>query len=164
MQLFPAQVLSVSDLVVTTTSDGLLVRSLVNAWHSCRRAPQGWRVAFLLTDGFHIYGVSTFGRPVARLEDQLTTLEHTRMALSTAAPRNAGTYFMAQSRKWIRDNMPDIKRLISYVPLELHSGIIYRGDNWKTVYWGKNSRHNWTNRPNRRSEIYTLKAKFERTP
>lgn len=162
--LFVRDGISTRDLHLSVSTDRELICRLINQWHSWRSAPCGWKVAFVLTDGIAIYGVSIFGRPVARCEDQETTLEHTRMALSRHAPRNSATYFMAQSRKWIRENMPHIKRLISYVPAGTYTGITYRGDNWRTVYANKKSTSKWTNRARRHDVQNEYRTKFEREP
>lgn len=151
-------------LYAAVTHDRQLVMQLIDQWHSWRNAPQGWRVAFLFTDGVCIFGVSTFGRPVARLEDQETTLEHTRMALAPNAPRCSATRFMALSRKWIRDNMPEIKRLISYVPFDRFTGVTYRVDNWRTAYAYRHTTHSWTNRSGHQAVENHIRTKFERVP
>lgn len=163
-QLFSRDTVQLRDLRIQVTHNRELVCSLINHWHSWRTAPPGWRVAFLLTDGLVIYGVSTFGRPVARCEEQETTLEHTRMALAPNAPRNSATFFMAQTRKWIRDNMPSVTRLISYVPSDRFSGVTYRGDNWKIVYSNQRTTSKWTNRANRHNVGCKTRTKFEREP
>jgi hypothetical protein len=163
-QLFECKAEQVRDLYIRRTRKRILIRTFINEWHSFRKCPQGWRVAFILTDGIAIYGVSTFGRPVARREDQERTLEHTRMALSSEAPRNSATFFMAQCRKWIRENMPEINRLISYVPAGKYKGITYLGDNWRVVYENQISTARWTNRKSRHDAQNTLRTKFEREP
>lgn len=163
IQMFSAKALSPRQLTWSLTNDGVLVKTLVNQWHSTLPAPVGWRIAFLLMDGLAIVGVSTWGRPVARLEESEYTLEHTRMALSNEAPRNSGSWFLAQNRKWIRENMPEIGRLIAYINLDHHTGIVYRADNWRTVYQKRNS-DSWTNRPGRIGSEANYRAKFEREP
>lgn len=163
-QVFELAGIPLRHLRAEVTHDAALVRQLVNQWHSFKCAPQGWRVAFVLTDGVRLLGVSTFGRPVARLEDQETTLEHTRMALAPDAPRCSATRFMALTRKWIRENMPEITRLVSYVPADKYTGITYRGDGWKIVYAEKRTSHTWTNRSGRDANEDKIRTKFERTP
>ena len=150
------------DLTCVVTHDGLKVKALINRWHSTHRAPAGWRVAFLLLDGSQILGVSTFGRPVARLEDQKQSLEHTRMALDRT-PKNTGSWFLAQSRQWIRENMPEITRLIAYVDLTIHHGTIYRADNWKLIS-SRKTWNTWKNREGRQGKCAKIRAKFERNP
>lgn len=142
------------------THDGELVKRLVNEWHSVLTAPQGWKVAFLLSDGPQIIGVATWGRPVARLEDQETTLELTRMALHDA-PHNAATWFLSRMRRWIRVQMPHVNRLISYQDCEKHAGTMYRADNWKQIYTGAAQLHTWTNRAGRIGNERTKRAKWE---
>jgi hypothetical protein len=163
-QCFEPRVEKVGQLMVCVTHDAELVRSLVDAWHSWRDAPQGWRVAFILTDGLAIYGVSTFGRPVARKEDQVHTMEHTRMALGPGAPRNSASFFMAGCRRWIRGNMRDCHRLISYVPSHEYSGVTYRADNWRIVYENQPNRSSWRNRDGRKDSGNEFRTKFEREP
>lgn len=141
-----------------------LVKNLLAQWHGTLPPPQGWKVAFALLKDGTIVGISTFGRPVARLENQDETMEHTRMALSPHVPKNTASYFMGQNRKWIRENMPQIKRLIAYVDLEHHTGVTYRSDNWKTIYWGKKNDSNWTSREKRTCLGAGTRAKFETIP
>lgn len=137
-----------------------LVQRLVNEWHSVLTAPQGWKVAFLLSAGETIIGVATWGRPVARLEDQEATLELTRMALHNA-PKNAATWFSARMRRYIRTNFPQVTRLISYQDVDRHVGTFYKADNWKLVAV-KNSEHTWRNRAGRIGNERQHKAKWEK--
>lgn len=162
-QLFAPPSLSVAKLQSGVCHNKYLIQRLIDQWHSTLPAPVGWRVAFILSDGFHILGASTWGRPVARLEDQETTLEHTRMALSPDAPRNSATWFIAQNRKWIREHMPSITRLIAYVNGTVHTGVTYRGDNWRTIKREHNT-SSWTNRPGRLGDETEIRIKFEREP
>jgi hypothetical protein len=140
-----------------------LVKRLINQWHSTRRAPAGWKIAFLLLESGKVIGVSTWGRPVARLEDQVNTLEHTRMALDSEAPKNSASWFLARNREWIRGRMPEIRRLIAYVDLEKHKGISYLADNWQVVY-KERADNSWRNRPGRTGSEARLRMKLERRP
>jgi len=153
-----------NQLRVVPTRDGLLVKAMINSWHSFRKSPVGFRVAFVLTDGISIVGVSTFGRPVARNEDQLTTLEHTRMALCDNAPPNSASFFMARCRSWIRQNMPEVSRLISYVPSRQYMGVTYLSDNWNIVYCDQEAWSSWTTRKRRGDNGNEYRTKFERKP
>lgn len=163
-QMFDPQALPVRRLKISACGDAQLVRRLIGEWHSFRKAPgSNWKVAFVLVDSLHIYGVSIFAHPVARNEDQTGTLEHSRMALSPDAPRNSASYFMAQSRKWIKANMPGIKRLIAYVPSEIHTGITYRADGWRTVYSHRSESGKWTTR-RKVNHGCLIRTKFEREP
>ncbi len=141
-----------------------ILKQLLGQWHGTLPAPTGWRIAFVAHDGASIVAVSTWGRPVARMEDQETTLEHNRMACAPNAPRNTASWFIAQNRKWIRAHMPEIKRLIAYVDLRHHTGITYRADNWRTVYYGQQETSSWQNRPGHCGIAAQLRCKFEREP
>jgi hypothetical protein len=153
----------VEDCSCMVVHDRLLVQGFISEFHSTLGAPVGWRVAFALLFGGEVLGISTWGRPTARLEDQVATLEHTRMALKPSAPKNSGSWFLARNREWIRENMPGIIRLIAYVNLDDHNGGIYRADNWKQLYRKKN-RSSWTNRAGRLGTEVTIRGKFEREP
>jgi hypothetical protein len=148
------------------------VQSLLRAWHSSLPPVQGWRVAYALKDldQGEIVGVSTWGRPVARQEDQKTTLEHTRMALGPLAKKNYASWFIAADRRAIRKDFPEVKRLISYVDETKHpgKGVTYRADNWPTVYESKEDKRTekgkWTRRRGRVGIDATVRTKFERSP
>ena len=161
------------NLLCVPTHARITVNVHINEWHSTHRAPPGYRIAFLLERftghwddlaSHEVLGVSTWGRPVARAEDQVTTLEHTRMALSPAAPKNSASWFIAANRRWIRTHMPEIHRLISYVDESHHTGVTYRADNWQVVYRRRRSSHTWGNRSGRSGEKADLRTKFERVP
>lgn len=150
------------------------IDAVIAAYHSTHRPPQGWKVAFLLVapgpawedlGTRRILGASTFGRPVAKAEDQSgATLEHTRMALAPTAPKNSASWFMGATRKWIRANMPEVRRLIAYVDETDHTGVTYRADNWATVYRARRERGRWSSRPGRTARRAVLRTKFERAP
>jgi len=162
-QLFQEQ-LSIRDLDVGVIHDKQLVQNLVRDWHSVLDEPQGWKVAFLLSCGNTIVGVATWGRPVARLEDQTSTLENTRFALNALAPWNSGTKGLALMRCWIREHMPEVTRLITYQDCDHHDGGIYKGDNWLRVYDAREESASWTNRPGRIGDERKRRSKWERKP
>lgn len=135
LELQPAVVVShVRQLAVRPAAPGesVLVKTLIHNWHrTLPNSPAGYRVAFLITDrADNVYGVATWGRPVARHIDQQKTLELTRYAISSAAPRNTATYGLARMRAWVRSVMPEVTRLVSYQDCDEHHGTIYRADNW----------------------------------
>ena len=160
-----------SGLRCEVVHDRRLVRRLVAAWHSTHPARHGWKVSFLLRDRGRVVGVSIWGLPTARLEDNTgRTWEHYRMALSPEAPKNAASYFLARNREWIRASAPGVRRLISYIDETVHTGVRYRADNWLRVPCDPRGRP-W--RPvvgrlgrvlHRRSPALGRRAKFERAP
>lgn len=140
----------------------LLVQGLLDAWHSTHEPPPGYIVAFLLLDGETIVGVSTWGRPVARAEQDKGLLEHTRMALAPGALHNTGSRFLRLNRDWIRRERPEYPQAIAYVDATIHRGHIYRVDNWTVVYEDQPVTHTWTNRPGRLGNECARRTKFER--
>ena len=146
----------------TRTRNRVLVSRLIRAWHSTHRQPPGWRVAFLLKRNGVTVGVSTWGRPVARMEDQKTTLEHQRMALGPGLPHNTASWWMAQNRREIARIFPEVRRLISYVDETVHSGVTYRADNWQIVYRSRVEKKDWSNRPGRVQPNAVARTKFQR--
>lgn len=144
------------------------------SWHSTHRPPVGWRVAFVLRipgeswgdlTGFRDVGVSTWGRPVARGEDQVHTMEHTRMALGPGAPKNSASWFLAANRAWIRRYLPEVRKLIAYVDEDQgHTGVTYRADGWEVVYRARVRSQTWSSRPGRTGRQATSRTKFCRAP
>ena len=93
----------------------------------------------------------------------MTTLELTRQAHGPHAPRNMGTWFLARQREWIRENMPEVVRLISYMDADVHAGTIYMFDHWHKVYQQETT-HSWHNRPGRAGTEVKQRVKWERQP
>lgn len=144
--------------------DKLLVRHLIEQWHSTHGSRPIWKQAFVLKHGVSIIGVSVWGMPTARLEDRSgATWEHYRMALSPQTPHDGASWFMARNRDWIRDNEPQVVRLIAYVDEEIHRGITYISDNWSVVYRGRrNGNRIRAARPDRSPKELGSATKFER--
>lgn len=58
-------------------------------------------------------------------------LELTRLVILDNYGKNIESYFIGQSFKWLRDNDPKVKVLVSYAdPEQGHTGLIYRATNW----------------------------------
>jgi len=78
------------------------------------------------------YASAIWSSPVAqnRFKYGKQILELRRLAISPEAPRNTATRMLAHMRKHIAKAMPDIALLISYQDTEVHSGTIYKADNW----------------------------------
>ena len=154
------------DCTVTPTTSYGLLSQLIREWHSTLPiSPPGMRVGFLICSPNQVpIGAAMWGRPVARLEDQGATLELTRLAHSLAAPYNLGSWALARMRKWIRENMPEIRRVISYQNADVHDGTIYKADNWEQVYEVWDSKSTWTNREGRVGTEVRHRIKWERIP
>jgi hypothetical protein len=60
------------------------------------------------------------------------TWELARLYLLDEVPKNAETWLIAQSVKWIKRNNRDVQHLLSYAdPSAGHSGTIYKAANWR---------------------------------
>ena len=133
-----------------------LAKEIVEKYHyshrlsSCRY-PLG---VFYQTDNEHkfftepeekLIGVACYGFPVGRRvigsifsEEILETrnlLELTRLFVHDGYGKNIESYVISQTFKWIRENAPRIKVLVSYAdPEQNHDGAIYQATNW--IYQG----------------------------
>jgi hypothetical protein len=85
------------------------------------------------------------------------------MALGPGCPPNTASWFLAQNRRWIRREMPEIVRLIAYVDGTIHSGVSYRADNWREVSRTVPT-DSWGTRSNRIGRSCAIRVKFERAP
>lgn len=161
MRLFSVSVISLPEHV-----EKILYRTakrFISQYHYLGYAPPGCRFALGVFVGRTLVGVMIFGRPVARLEDQDTTLELTRMALIPNTPKNSCSKALSLAEKWIKQNHPEFTRLIAYSDTEQeHKGTIYKAANWKET--GKTQGHSWScpSRRRDRGQIGGDKLKFER--
>ena len=96
-----------------------------------------------------LIGVACYGDPIGRLTGQSITemldrtevLELVRLFVFDDYGSNIESWFLGQSFQWLKDNVPEIKALISYSdPKEGHAGTIYQATNW--LYQGNKLRFN----------------------
>lgn len=89
------------------------------------------------------WAVSIFSSPVSRHLDGNTILELRRYAIKDGAPKNTASWGIGKMTKLIRNNFPNIDKLISYQDTAVHDGTIYKSSNWDAVAhtkfgsWGK---------------------------
>ena len=94
-------------------------------------------------DGFFgsekLIGCLVYGYPVGRSAiksvidglEKDECLELTRLFIHDGYGSNIESYAMGQSFKWMKENAPKIKMLLSYAdPEQLHLGGIYQATNW----------------------------------
>lgn len=108
---------------------------LNQAWHSrlpyAQRGP--WILAFAATYRNNCFGVALWHNPSARNLPQ-DWLELRRLAVPLDAPHCTCSYMLGKMRLWIKSNMPQISKLISYQDIEVHTGTIYLAAGW-TPAW-----------------------------
>jgi hypothetical protein len=141
------------------------VDDLIAANHYLDRVPSpATKHRYLITGGIMegVIGGAMWGKPVARMEDQETTLELFRFYTDDRTPKNTESYTLSRMIRHI-DNMYDYDRLISYASTgQDHNGGIYRATNWTDQGVRKTtSGDGWANRDGRVSADPTPKRKFE---
>jgi len=86
-----------------------------------------------------LIGCLVYGFPVGRLTVKSITddlendecLELTRMYIHDGYGSNIESYCISQSFRWLKENVPNIKVLISYAdPEQDHEGKVYQATNW----------------------------------
>jgi len=138
-----------------------VARRIIEQNHYLRYAPAGCKFCLGIFCSSELMGVMIYGRPIARLEDQVKTLELTRMFLFDS-PKNSESRALGLRERWIKKNRLE-RRLIAYADTaQGHRGTIYRAANWKEV--SKVPGYTWvrSSRKNRRGKIGGDKIKFER--
>lgn len=113
-------------------------RRCVEAWHSrlplTQRGP--WMLAFVAEHDGNPYGGALWHNPSARTLPG-NWLELRRLAIPAYAPPHTASWMLGAMRKWIRTNLPDVPRLISYQDLDVHTGTIYKAAGWEVCYISK---------------------------
>ena len=90
-------------------------------------------------------GVACYGFPVGRrvigsifkeeILENKNILELTRLYIDDGYGKNIESYVISATFKWMKENAPNIKVLISYAdPEQSHDGAIYQATNW--IYQG----------------------------
>ena len=79
-----------------------------------------------------LYAVAIWSSPVAanRMKNSQQIIELRRFAIRDDAPANTGSRLLSIMRKKIKQDLPEIKLLISYQDEESHRGTIYRAAGW----------------------------------
>ena len=88
-----------------------------------------------------LIGCMTYGHPVSNraigsiaktISLELdNVLELTRLVCLDGYGKNMESYFIGESFRWLKQNAPEVKILISYAdPEQTHTGTIYRATNW----------------------------------
>jgi hypothetical protein len=106
-------------------------RHFNSLWHSrlpyTQRGP--WKVAFSASYRNNVFAVALWHNSSARNLPK-EWLELRRLAVAPNAPHCTASYMLAKMTRWIRVNMPDIEKLISYQDKDVHKGTIYKAAGW----------------------------------
>lgn len=133
-------------------------RSMNRLWHS--RLPRIGNPAAVMNLYPHFgagfdgrwYAVAIWSNPVARLLPQREWLELRRMAIAPDAPKNTASRMLAVMTRLIRQNRPNVVRLVSYQDTEVHTGCIYKAAGWKPATGISIRSRSWNNKTRRRND------------
>lgn len=121
-------------------------RRFIAEHHRHNQPPRGWRFGVGLYRGIELVGVATAGSPVARLLDDGTTLEVTRVC--TLGDRNASSQLYGAIGRAAR--ALGYRRLITYT-LESEPGTSLLASGFRRVGTGKGGR-TWSSKGRGRHE------------
>lgn len=93
----------------------------------------GMSVAFAAEFDGCYYAVGIWTQPIIRAMCDGKTLELRRLAIGASAPSNTASRMLAVMCRLIRRRTPHIRRLISYLAVDVHRGTIYRASGWSPV-------------------------------
>jgi hypothetical protein len=101
--------------------------------HYLRKRPAIVTLGLQAMDEENPIGCCVFALPPRETHKRYggTTWELARLYLLDDIPRNAETWLIGQSIKWVRKYHPAVKTLVSYAdPSAGHTGLIYKASNW----------------------------------
>lgn len=97
-----------------------------------------WPASHLLVLGLRrkseVLGVITYSEPHREIIERfgLETWELSRLWIHDSVPKNAETFLIGRSIRYIKKTHANIRTLVSFADPEVgHSGTIYRASNWK---------------------------------
>jgi len=109
----------------------------------------------------HCFAVAMWTTPIARrLANQKIYLELRRLAISPDAPKFTATWMIGKMVKNIKKKFPEIKKLVSYQDLDVHSGTIYAAANWKKDNITKGAEWSVPSRARKKSQTISNKARW----
>ncbi len=139
-------------------------KQLNRLWHS--RLPKltspACRASYGAEFGGVIYAVAVWCRPLARLLPQYEWLELQRLAIAPDAPKNTASRLLAIMARLVRDQFPEITRLISYQDTAVHTGCIYRAAGWVATNLSDGGEWSRLSRPQRKAQSSAPKRRWEK--
>lgn len=135
-------------------------------WHS--RLPRLGTGAALRTDYLCygavfdglFYSVAIWSNPTSRKLPQWEWLELRRLAIAPDAPRNTASRMLAVMARLVRRAKPEVKKLISYQDMEVHTGGIYAAAGWTPTIVTHGP--DWANRGRPKSQTTAPKRRWEK--
>jgi hypothetical protein len=79
------------------------------------------------------FAVAIWSQPIVRVMCDGKTIELRRLAICQDAPKNTASRMLKIMRLLVARKWPHVRRLISYLAVDVHAGTIYRASGWKPV-------------------------------
>lgn len=134
---------------------------MVVRYHELHRAPIGHRFSLGIYTKGEPSGCMIFGRPVARFEDQETTLELSRIVIFPS-PEESEAAALCLAETWIKKHKPGFVRLIAYKEKKYGYSHAFYDAGWELEKIGTMHPHGWANREGRIEDCGDVKLKYVR--
>lgn len=79
------------------------------------------------------YATAIWTQPIIQAMCDGHTIELRRFAIDEYAPRNTASWMLARMRKMLKAKWPHLRRLISYLAVDVHDGTIYKASGWQPI-------------------------------
>ena len=106
------------------------------------------------------YATAIWSSPIAR-KIKGSVLELRRMAIADDAPLNTASRMLGYMRRYIKQHLPHISKLISYQDSETHKGTIYKASGWIPVNRSKGDIWDRASRSRNQAQSNSDKIRWE---
>jgi hypothetical protein len=79
------------------------------------------------------FAIAIWTQPIIRANCDGMTIELRRLAINRLAPKNTASRMLAIMRRLLRKEFPFLRKAISYLAVDVHTGTIYRASGWSPV-------------------------------
>lgn len=91
-------------------------------------------VAYVALYDGRYYAVAIYSQPIIRaVAADGKTIELRRLAVCTDAPKNTASRMMAVTCRLIKQEWPYLKKVVSYLAVDVHDGTIYKAAGWSPI-------------------------------
>jgi hypothetical protein len=90
-------------------------------------------VAYGAECGGNWYAVAIWTQPIIASQCDGHTIELRRLAICKSAPKYTASRMLGVMRRLVPRRFPAVRRLISYLAIDVHAGTIYRAAGWRPV-------------------------------
>ena len=79
------------------------------------------------------FAVAILSQPIIASLCDGETIELRRLAICSEAPKNTASRMLSVIKKMVHKKMPHLKRIVSYLAVDVHQGTIYKAAGWISV-------------------------------